>query len=151
MKASYNNIQPTNKRYLITIDVSCKSDAPCLTNKNIECLEAALAYSMSISKIERDVTIAVFNDRDIKLINFERGAHYNVNLQKLREHKCEFLSLNSPIEWASKNKKHIDIFINFVNHIEFLGKIPKEVRPGVTKPTETLLNYRKKMNLQNTK
>lgn len=78
-------------------------------------------------------------------------AHLYEHVQKLRENKSKYLVLAAPIEWAASQKKHFDIFINFIHHKEYYATIPKEVRDKMTSPVEALEKYRKKVNLQNAK
>lgn len=55
------------------------------------------------------------------------------------------------MEWAANQRKHFDIFINFIHHKEYYATIPKEVKDKMSSPVETLEKYRKKVNLQNAK
>lgn len=82
---------------------------------------------------------------------FLSEAHLYEHVQKLRENKSKYLVLASPIEWAASQKKHFDIFINFIHHREYYATIPKEVRDKMTSTVEALEKYRKKVNLQNAK
>lgn len=82
---------------------------------------------------------------------FVTEGHLYEHVQKLRENKSKYLLLSAPLEWATSNKKHFDIFFNFIHHKEYYVTVPKDVREKMTKPVDALLKYRKKVNLPNAK
>ncbi|KAJ8921962.1 hypothetical protein NQ315_008596 [Exocentrus adspersus] len=151
MSLSCNNIQSSGKRYMVTIDVTDKMDNRCLHSKNITGLEAATAFTMALLKVEKDVTIAVFKQKEVSIIQLDKKGQFNELVQKLKENKSDYLVPASSIEWAMAQKKHIDIFFNFIHHNEYIASVPKEVREKLTKPPEALQKYKKKFNLQNAK
>lgn len=155
---------------MVTIDVTNKMDSPCLRNKNITALEAAAAFTMTLLKVEKDVTVAVYKQKEVSIIHLDKSmwlfsggisrsvhntcfseAQFYEHVQKLKENKSEYLVPVAPVEWAMSQKKHIDIFINFIHHNEYYTSIPKDVKDRRGKPAETLQKYRKKFNLQNAK
>lgn len=79
------------------------------------------------------------------------GAHLYEHVQRFRDNKSKYLVLASPIEWAVTQKKHFDVFINFIHHKEYYATIPKEIRDKMISPVESLEKYRKKVNLPNAK
>ncbi|KAJ8949561.1 hypothetical protein NQ318_016192 [Aromia moschata] len=151
MYISCNNVQSFGKRYMVTIDVTDKMDTPCLHNKNITSLEAAVAFAMCLMRVEKDVTVAVYKEKEVSIVHLDKKGQFYEHVQKLRESKSNYLVPVSAIEWASTQKKHIDIFFNFIHHKEYYTSIPKDVREKISRPSEALQKYRKKFNLQNTK
>lgn len=73
LQLAYRNVQPTGKRFMITIDMSSKMSGSCLTAKNISCLDAALTMTLSILKLEKEVCVAVFNDNKISPVMLDKG------------------------------------------------------------------------------
>ncbi|CAG9823714.1 unnamed protein product [Phaedon cochleariae] len=151
MNISCSNVQGIGKRYFVTIDTTDKMDTPCLSNKNITGVEAAAAFAWYLLKVEKDVTVAVFKEKEISVVQLDKKGHLYEHVQKLRENKNKYLLLSAPIEWATSHKKHVDIFMNFVHHKEYYTTIPKDVREKMTKPADALQKYKKKVNLQNTR
>ncbi|CAH1980455.1 unnamed protein product [Acanthoscelides obtectus] len=151
MNLSCSNVQPCNKRFLITIDVTDKIDTPCLRNRNITGIEVAAAFAWFLLRVEKDVIVAVFKDKDIYVVHLDKKGHLNEHVSKLKEHKSKFLVLSSPIEWAMSQKKHIDVFINFIHHKDYYSAIPKEVKEKMSKPVDTMHRFRKKFNLMQAK
>lgn len=145
LSLSYSNVSSTGKRYLITIEVPA-TDMYCISNKNILGLEAALAYTLTVMKTEKDVTVAVYKENEIQLINLEKGGQFHENLNKLREQKSGDFSPAASIDWANNKKKHFDVFFNFMTHSHDFQKMDK-----LAKVVESVYRYKKKVNLQNVK
>lgn len=151
MNISCNNIQSFGKKYLITIDTTEKTETPCLSNKNITGIEAAAAFVWFLLRTEKDVTVAVFKDKDVAVVSLDKKSQMNEYINKLKDNKSRFLVMASPIEWATANKKHFDVFLNFIHHKEYYTDAPKEVREKMVKPVDALQKYRKKLNHPNAK
>nr|XP_023012996.1 60 kDa SS-A/Ro ribonucleoprotein-like [Leptinotarsa decemlineata] len=151
MNIACSNVQSFGKRYLITIDTTDHMDTPCLFNKNITAIEAAVAFAWFLLRVEKDVTVAVFKEKEIAVVQLDKKGHLYEHVQKLRENKSKYVLLAAPIEWATFQKKHVDIFLTFIHHKDFYAAIPKEIREKMTKPEHALQKYRKKVNLQNSK
>lgn len=73
MNLSCNNVQPFGKRYLVTIDTTEKMDTHCLGCKNLTGIEVAAAFAWLLLKIEKDVTVAVFKDKEILVIQLDKS------------------------------------------------------------------------------
>lgn len=76
MNASCNNVQSFGKRYLITIDTTDKMDTQCLGCKNLTSIEAAAAFAWLLLKVEKDVTVAVFKEKEVAVINLDKSKLY---------------------------------------------------------------------------
>lgn len=68
-----NNVQPFGKRYLITIDTTEKMDTPCLGCKNLTGIEVAAAFAWLLLKVEKDVTVAVFREKELSVIQLDKS------------------------------------------------------------------------------
>lgn len=73
MNLSCNNVQPTGKRYLITVDTTEKMDTCSLGVKNLTGIEVAAAFTWLFLKVEKDVTVAFFNDKEVCVINLDKS------------------------------------------------------------------------------
>ncbi|EEZ97483.1 RNA-binding protein RO60 isoform X2 [Tribolium castaneum] len=147
LKLSYDNVQPTGKRYMVTIDVTEKTETVCFHNKRIPCLEAAVAIIRFLSKVERNVTVAVFKDSQINFVDISK-SHSAVD--KLFEHKSAYISPSAPLDWARNKKKQIDVFINFMSS-NWQANVPPEIKEKMEKVTEALSKYSKKMQSPETR
>ncbi|KAG5886474.1 hypothetical protein JTB14_026734 [Gonioctena quinquepunctata] len=151
MNLACSNIQSFGKRYLITIDTTDKMDTPCLANKNITGIEAAVAFAWSLLKIEKDVTVAVFKEKEVSVVQLDKKGHLYEQVQKLRENKSKYVWLAAPMEWAASQKKHVDIFLTFIHHKDIHDNVPKEVIEKFGNLRAALQRYSKKVNLPNAK
>jgi len=104
----------------------------------------------SLVKAEKDVTVAVFDGAGISLVPLDKTMTYSQALQKIKENKGGYVSLNNTFNWALKNNKQIDVFLNILFSSDSLNKIPKNVK-GNENLIATLKRYRQKVHLPNTK
>ncbi|XP_072381428.1 RNA-binding protein RO60 [Diabrotica undecimpunctata] len=151
MNISINNVKGVNKRFLITVDATNKMDTACIGNRNISSVEAAAAFLWYFLRTENHVTVAVFKETDIEVIPMDKKSQIHEYVQKIKENENEYLLVSSPIEWASKNKKKFDVFINFIHHYEYHSTIPKDVKDTMKKPVDVLKKYRQKLALPDAK
>ncbi|RZC34440.1 TROVE domain containing protein [Asbolus verrucosus] len=147
LKLSYNNVQPTGKRFMVTVDVTDKTDVHCFHNKRISCLEATHAIIRYLSRVEKNVTVAVFKDNQINFVDLSKS---HTAIEKLKEHKAAYIVPSAPIEWAKNKKKQIDVFINFMS-CNWFSHVPQEVREKMEKLPDVLSKYSKKMKAPETK
>ncbi|KAL1491591.1 hypothetical protein ABEB36_012166 [Hypothenemus hampei] len=145
-----NNVQATNKRYLLTIDVTSESKkAICIGSKFLTLLEAAVAYAIVLLRVEKDVTIATYKDDKVEFFSVGKKVSYADLLKKITAQSSTYSYIFAPVEWAASEKKHVDIFVNFI-HNNFIRKVPQE--KNLTKiKYEPILKYRSKVNLPNAK
>ncbi|CAG9769574.1 unnamed protein product [Ceutorhynchus assimilis] len=134
-----SNVSPTNKRFLVTIDVASNAkEELCIGNKVLSLLEAACAYAIVLLRVEKDVMIATHKDDKIELLSIEKNISFATLLKKVEAKTTTYSSLYGPVEWAASEKKHVDVFVNFIHNnmkIRF----------------EPIVRYRSKVNLPNAK
>ncbi|XP_011168506.1 60 kDa SS-A/Ro ribonucleoprotein [Solenopsis invicta] len=140
---SFNNIQSTNLRYLVTINTNKLMDAPTWQNGNMTGFETAALIALILLRSEENVTIATFNplgDHFINVLDIQTESLENI-LRTLKTTPGESVILNRPIVWALKQSEKYDIFINIVDQIYEKHDDSQEV----------LISYKEQMNLPQTK
>ncbi|XP_060523546.1 RNA-binding protein Ro60-like [Cylas formicarius] len=144
------NVIPTKKRYLISIDVTEKAmNSHCIGNKTLNCVEAAVSFALVLLKVEEHVTIATyFNDR-INIINVHKDISFADLVENVCSKKSSYSLYSSSFEWASKENKLFDVFINFIHH-RFRENIPKTEKLSRFQ-TEPLEKYRESSRLPDAK
>lgn len=143
-----SNVPSTNKRYFVTIDVTEKAkNALCTGNKVLTLLEAAVVYTILLLRVEKDVVIATYKDDKINLISVEKKISFSDLLEKVKAQSSEYSLIFSPIEWATSEKKHVDVFVNFI-HNDHASSVPKEKKQS---KIDSIIKYRTKVNLPKTK
>ena len=69
LKLSYDNVKPMGKKFMVTVDVTEKAEEMCFHNKRISFLEAAVTVIRFLTKVEKNVTVAVFKDSQINFVD----------------------------------------------------------------------------------
>ncbi|KRT80103.1 hypothetical protein AMK59_7522 [Oryctes borbonicus] len=145
LSSSYGNLKPVNKRILVSIDASEKMNEPCLTTKNVTCLEAAVFITYSLFKANKIVTVVVFNGTNVTPVPLEKNITLAHFYKKVKEAKHSATIWSAPLEWAAEERKPFDVFI-LMGLRSNLVDLPKELRE-IDKPKEAFSSYMQKMNL----
>ncbi|XP_030747696.1 60 kDa SS-A/Ro ribonucleoprotein-like [Sitophilus oryzae] len=144
-----NNVSPTNKRYLVTIDVTDQAKkAQCMGNKALTSLEVAAAYTLVLLRVEKDVFIGTFKDDKVCVHSITKKISYADLLKKISAETSTSSMVWSSIDWATSHKKNIDVFVNFIDSHFFANFIKEKKREPYF---QSITDYRKKMNVPNSK
>ncbi|XP_022905583.2 RNA-binding protein RO60 [Onthophagus taurus] len=111
-QTSLLNLCPMSRNVMITVEIQDKMNEPCLTTKNVTRIEAAALVILCMIKMTRNYTVGVFNGNGISTMQFEKNASIGQIIKKLKEAHHGQANFNTPFDWAKKNKKSIDFFIN---------------------------------------
>ncbi|XP_076437482.1 RNA-binding protein Ro60-like isoform X3 [Babylonia areolata] len=135
--ASFQAVEPTNKRILIALDISASMNIP-MNEMNITVRQASTAMCLVTVRTEPHCDIVGFHHR---LIPLEIFRDPNKTLGQLVE-ETDRLGFGStdcskPITWALKHRKEYDAFIIYTDSETNCHKIP---------PYHALLHYRQAMN-----
>ncbi|GJQ86352.1 hypothetical protein Trydic_g9046 [Trypoxylus dichotomus] len=145
LSSSYGNLKPVNKRILVSIDASEKMAEPCLTTKNVTCLEAAVFVSYCLLKANKIVTVVVFDGTNVTPVPVEKNITLGHFYKKVKEAKHGPTIWSAPLEWATSERKPFDVFIHMGLRPNLID-LAKEHRE-IDKPKEAFSNYMQKMNL----
>lgn len=142
----------------------------CFFNNNITPGHAAIILALHILKREKNAKIAVFTEEGVKIVQLE--PNFNTIQETefvLRKLDLGRVQLDAPIEWANKNKKKIDVFINMVDRTSRFLELDPSNRGGRGPggkygpppppasnladhcPVRTLQRYRRQQGLPNSK
>uniref|UniRef100_A0A183EX37 TROVE domain-containing protein n=1 Tax=Gongylonema pulchrum TaxID=637853 RepID=A0A183EX37_9BILA len=137
---AFQNVQPTNKRYCLAVDVSGSMDYQ-IRNSCLTCSEAAAALSMAIIRTEPHVTSVAFSEELIPL-----DWRKDMNLSEVMESAAKITmgatDCAQPMLWAEENKKQFDVFIIYTDNETWFGEVH---------PFEALQQYRKRMGIPDAK
>ncbi len=141
--ASFKDVEPSGKRILYAVDVSGSmrgARASGLTN--ISVFEAAAVMTMAAASVEDDFTLIAFDTGTFELNQLS-------NRQRLDDIVARFQSFGGggtdcalPFKYALDKKLAVDAFVVFTD---------SETWAGNQHPIVALDEYRKRMNLPNTK
>lgn len=71
---SFENLQPTGKSILISIDPGNEMDKNCLTTKNLTCYEAAAILTLCFFKVEKRLSVHYFHKKGVSYLQIEKGV-----------------------------------------------------------------------------
>ncbi|KAJ3417025.1 60 kDa SS-A/Ro ribonucleoprotein [Chytridiales sp. JEL 0842] len=137
---SFKSVTPTNKRYLIALDVSGSMCAPVL-GSNISCRTASAAMAMTLLRTEPKCHVVSFQDT-IKPLNLRATD----TLEEV-ERKMDCLPFGGtdcalPMVYAMERSLPVDVFVVFTDSETWFGKVH---------PCEALKKYRKQMKIEDAK
>ncbi len=141
-KLSFVNVIPTNKRILIGLDISGSMTGHSVCGINsMTSSEISVAMCMILCGIEPNCDIMGFSDT-FKKIDISAGMSLQSNLATIYNNTFGSTDISIPFRWSLENNKEYDAFIIFTDCETNTNKI---------KPSVALQNYRKEMNLPNSK
>ncbi|VDN25381.1 unnamed protein product [Gongylonema pulchrum] len=104
---AFHNVQPTNKRYCLAVDVS-GSMGFRIQNSCLTCSEAAAALSMAIIRTEPHVTSVAFSDELVPL-DWRKDMNLSEVVQNAKEITMGATDCALPMLWAERNEKLFDV------------------------------------------
>ncbi|XP_044761118.1 60 kDa SS-A/Ro ribonucleoprotein-like isoform X1 [Coccinella septempunctata] len=117
-----------SRNVMIVLDVA-QYDSACFKQRNITCLEGAVALTTYFSKSEKQIDITVFDGETLEEFDWDNSSDsFNKNLKKLKEVKPSKLNLHTIFDWTVENEKNIDLFICFIQSAKSLPTNPKDFR-----------------------
>jgi 60 kDa SS-A/Ro ribonucleoprotein len=135
---SFKNVEPTNKRWVLAVDVSGSMDwetisgVPGLTPRI-----AAGAMSMVTAKTEKQHVITAFSDEMVE-VNISRQTRLDDVLRTLNNIPMGYTDCALPMLWALENGIKADVFVIYTDNETWYGDIH---------PVQALQKYRDKMGI----
>ncbi|XP_045156296.1 RNA-binding protein Ro60-like [Mercenaria mercenaria] len=133
---SFQNVQPTGKRFLLAVDVSKNMRVPCKGCPAIMCNQAAASMMMMTARTEPNCEIFGFSE-SLTQIHIDKEDTLSQTVEKMDALPSGKADSALPMLWAEQNKKKIDVFIVYTDNI------PTD---GQTHPSKALEEYRATMN-----
>lgn len=142
LNLSFNNIQPTGLRYMVTINMNkIMLETHCWRSGNVNGAEAGCMIALALLRSEKHVTVATFKNVGIHTVNIDKTASFGQAMRRLQQMPVGNVNLSKPMAWAAYQNKKYDVFINVVDQI-FEKSDTSE---------EALETYKTKLKLPNTK
>jgi 60 kDa SS-A/Ro ribonucleoprotein len=137
-RLSFVNVTPTNKRFLIALDVSSSMTFSSVCG--IECMQAseiACAVAMIIAGQEPYCDVMGFS-HEFKDLDISPLEPLEDNIKKVYNHTFGNTDISLPFLWALENKKLYDCFIVITDNDTNSNTIP---------PVEALRLYKEEMHI----
>ncbi|KAL8558455.1 hypothetical protein ACOMHN_052272 [Nucella lapillus] len=141
--ASFGNVQPTNKRILIAVDVSQSMyhafATPPGVYSPVRARDAAAAMSLVTFNVEACVDVVGFT-ADLTPIPLEKGTSLKQAIKEFKKLVAGMTDCSQPMLWATEKKKEYDAFIIYTDCETWYSSVP---------PAEALRVYRKESGIEN--
>ncbi len=133
---SFENVEPTNKKYYLALDVSGSMDSPISESGQITCAQATAIMAMTIARSEKNYIIkgfsSVLKDLDITANTSIRDAFNITSYQNFGATDCAL-----PMIDALKNNIYVDAFVILTDSETWYGSIH---------PVQALKQYQNAIN-----
>lgn len=137
---SFKNVQPTNKRFLLALDVSGSMTSP-MAGSVLKCIEAEAAMSMITLRTEPNTEVVAFSSGLTRL-----EVNQNTTFQQMNKAVFRLNFSNTdcslPMVWAKKEGKKFDVFVVYTDNETYYGDIH---------PFEALKQYREASGISDAK
>ncbi|KAI6184522.1 hypothetical protein M3Y97_00605500 [Aphelenchoides bicaudatus] len=137
---AFKNVQPTNKRFLIALDVSGSMSSP-MSGSVLSCREAEIAMSMVALRTEPKTEVVGFSSNLAK-IDVNQETSFNEFYDKINRLSFDSTDCSLPMVWAKNEKKEFDVFIVYTDNETYFGNIH---------PFEALKQYRESSGIKDAK
>ena len=108
---SFNNVESTNKRHMVAIDMSCSMTMHINGNNVLTSSVVAGAMAMSIVRSEKMYDIMGFDSR-FKPLNINKNTSLTHVYQEILSYTFGNTNCALPMEYALDNKIPVDVFFN---------------------------------------
>jgi 60 kDa SS-A/Ro ribonucleoprotein len=138
---AFQNVEPTNKRILLALDVSGSMTSP-IFNSFLTCREASAAMALVTMATEPNCEIVGFTSKGsrgyggaakLTPLDISPKDRLDQAVKKISGLSFGGTDCSLPMRWAQANKKQFDAFILYTDG---------ETWAGPEHPTESLRNYR---------
>jgi len=132
---SFKYVKPTNKNFLLGIDVSGSMRSP-ISGKNVSSAQAAATLAMVIARQESNYEIMGFA-QEFRNLNISSEDSLSEAMKKTYDNNFGATDCSLPMIYAMKNRLDVDCFIVITD---------SETYQGNTHPSSALKLYNKSMN-----
>jgi 60 kDa SS-A/Ro ribonucleoprotein len=133
---AFKAVEPTNKRYVLGVDISGSMGSP-IAGTSLSAREAAAAMALVTAATEDSVEIMGFGHRFIKL-NISPRDRLDTVVRKMSEHDFGGTDCSLPMLWAAKNKLEVDSFCVYTDSETWYGEVH---------PKTAIKNYRRQFGI----
>jgi len=134
---AFEFVEPTNKRYLLGLDVSGSMGSYMISSGVLSCAEGAAAMALVTVSTEDQVSTMAFADT-FKTLNLSRKMRLDQALRATSGINFGATDCALPMVYAMKNKMPVDVFVVYTDSETWYGGIH---------PAQALVEYRQKMGI----
>lgn len=135
--AAFENIEPTNKRHLLALDVSGSMGYSFVQGASLTAAEASAAMAMVTARSEPNYHVMAFAGR-FKELPISRQDNLQSALKKTRSRTFGATDCSLPMTWALENRVQVDVFVVYTD---------SETYAGSAHPKQAMERYRNAMGI----
>lgn len=128
-------VEPTNKRYMLAVDVSGSMEQPVLGSPTIMANCASAAVAMVTFRTEKFCDIVAFS-HDLVEVNLNANMDLNEVMEVIGQIPMGGTNCALPMMWAQSKSMEVDVFIVYTDCETWIGKVH---------PAQALQDYRKSL------
>ena len=132
---SFDNVEPTNQNWLLSLDVS-GSMCATLNNSHISAREASAVMAMVTARTEQNHAFMAFSSGFIPL-NISPKMSFEQVLKVVSGLRFDSTDCSLPMVYAIQNKIKVDTFVVYTDSETYAGRV---------QPVQALNQYRKEFN-----
>lgn len=130
---SFKFVEPTNKRWLLGLDVSGSMGASNLVGSNLTCREAAMAMAMVTARTESQYHLMAFSSRFVPIEGITARSSLTEACEITARMPFERTDCSLPMDYAIKHSIPVDVFVVYTDN---------ETYAGAAHPVQMLKRYR---------
>lgn len=134
---SFETVTPTNKRWLLGVDVSGSMSGAAIGGMPLDACEAATAMAMVTAYTEPKYHIHAFADT-FRPLNISKGMRLDDALRHTKKQNFGGTDCALPMVYATKNRILVDVFVVYTDNETWAGNIH---------PFQALRQYRAAMSV----
>lgn len=128
----FDNVEPTNKKYCLAVDVSASMDYPMVGIESMTARDGAAAMMMLTARTEPHYEVYAFCD-ELKTLPIKKTDNLKTVFNKMSNLRFGSTNCSLPIKQALSDKKKFDVFIVYTD---------SETHYSAIHPSHALQQYR---------
>ncbi|KAJ5078954.1 60 kda ribonucleoprotein ssa/ro [Anaeramoeba ignava] len=140
---TFNYVEPTNKRWLLGVDVSGSMSCAFISGNPAVCARDAAAAMMSvITRVEKDTHLCAFSTTFQNVDYLKKEKKLEGLISKMSGFAFGGTDCAQPMIYALEKRIPVDVFVVMTDNETYSGNIH---------PFQAIKNYRKEMNIPDAK
>ncbi|KAJ3110011.1 60 kDa SS-A/Ro ribonucleoprotein [Phlyctochytrium bullatum] len=135
---SFDFVEPTNKRYMVCLDVSGSMTWSTINGSCLTPRDASAAMAMTFLRTEPRTHLMAFSNTLVPITNITRKDTLESVISKVSCLPAGGTDCSLPMTYALQNKIEVDVFMVFTDSETYAGRV---------QPVQALRKYRKEMGI----
>ncbi|XP_006786930.1 60 kDa SS-A/Ro ribonucleoprotein isoform X3 [Neolamprologus brichardi] len=112
---SFMNVEPVGKCFVVAVDMSGSPNS-IVPGTSISTAAAAAAIAMIFARTEADTHVLVYSEEAMVPFSISADMTLKEATDELAKFQSESRDCSVPIQWATENRKAVDVFVTLSNN-----------------------------------